>query len=215
VTFPSPYAAYFRSMVAEISGLPATWPLAPQIFLSDDDRDEAARVLRLAGISPAAPFLACCLTTRQKHGNWPVRSMISVLGEVQKKSDFQIVLAGSSDDAAALESYASELGGSVKVIAGKLSLRGFAALLERSNAVFTLDSGPRHVANAVGTSAIFARNMSHSEVEAGKYFDNETDIAPGGEYLNGAQIAVKAASTSAADIARIIVAAVRSGEMRA
>jgi ADP-heptose:LPS heptosyltransferase len=213
--FPSPYAGYFRSMVAEITGTIPTWPLAPQVFLTDDDRDEAARALRLAGINPDTSFLACSLTTRQKHGNWPVRSMISVLREVQKKSDFQIVLTGSNDDAAALESYASELGGGIKVLAGKLSIRGFAALLERSNAVFTLDSGPRHIANAVGASVIFARNMSHSEVEAGKYFDTETDIAPPGEYLNGAEIAVKAASTSAADIARIIVAAVRSGEARA
>jgi ADP-heptose:LPS heptosyltransferase len=215
VTFPSPYAAYFRTMVGEITGMPATWPLAPQIFLSDDDRDEAARSLRLTGINPTALLLTCCLTTRQKHGNWPVRSMISVLRELQKKSDSQIVLAGAAEDAAALDSYALELGGGVKVIAGKLSLRGFAALLERSNAVFTLDSGPRHIANAVGTSVIFARNMSHSEVEAGKYFDTETDIAPDGEYLNGAQIAVKAASTSTGDIARIISAAVGSGEKRA
>jgi ADP-heptose:LPS heptosyltransferase len=211
VKFPSPYAAYFRSMVANVTERAPTWPLAPQIFLSDDDRDEAARALRIAGINPAAPLLASCLTTRQKHGNWPSRWMISVLREVQTKTDCQIVLAGSKDDVAALDSYASELGTGVKVMAGKLSLRGFAALLERANAVFTLDSGPRHIANAVGTPAIFARNMSHSEIEAGKYFDTETDIAPGGEHLNGAEIAAKAAATSTVDVARIISAAVRSG----
>lgn len=215
VEFPSPYAAYFRSMVGEITGEAPNWPLAPQIFLSDDDRDEAALALRIAGITPDMSFLACSLTTRQKHGNWPVRSMISVLRESQLTSDFQIVLAGSPDDAAALNSVAEELGGGVKVIAGKLSLRGFAAMLERSNAVFTLDSGPRHIGNAVGTPVIFARNMSHSQVEAGKYCDTETDIAPSGEYLNGAEIAARAATTPTRDIARIISAAARSGETRA
>ena len=215
IEFPSSYAAYFRSMVAEVTNTAPDWSLAPQIFLSDDDRDEAAIGLRIARITPDMPFLACSLTTRQKRGNWPVRSMISILREAKAMSDFQIVLCGPLDDAPDLQSFAAELGGEVKVIAGTLSLRGFAALLERSATVFTLDSGPRHIGNAVGTHVIFARNLSHSQVEAGQYCGTETDIAPEGEYLNDAEIAAVAAKVPPRDVARIISAAVRSGETRA
>jgi ADP-heptose:LPS heptosyltransferase len=210
IEFPSPYPAYFRSMVGDICGAAPTWPLAPQIFVSDDDRDEAALALRLAGIMPGAPLLACSLTSRQHHGNWPVRSMISVLREARSASDFQIALCGSRDDAPLLMSLAAGLGEGVKVMAGKLSLRGFAALLELSNALFTLDSGPRHIGNAVGTRVVFARNMSASQIETGKYCATETDIAPSGEYLNDSEIETLAGRFSPTDAAKIISAAVRS-----
>jgi ADP-heptose:LPS heptosyltransferase len=126
-----------------------------------------------------------------------------------------IVLCGTAGDRERLNAAATTLGGRVYVAAGDLSLRGFGAFLRECTALFTLDSGPRHLGNAVGTRVLFARNMGHSQVEAGKYCATETDIAPDGEYLSDAAIQRVAAGTPVASFARRLVETVRHGEAQA
>ena len=62
------------------------------------------------------------------------------------------------------------------VVAGSLQWLEFAELLRRCDAVFCMDSGPRHLSNAVGTPVAFARNLAFADIEAGEYCANETDL---------------------------------------
>jgi len=95
-----------------------------------------------------------------------------------------VVLCGAPADAAELATAARQLSFPVQVLAGGLGLRAFAAFLPRCSALLTLDSGPRHLGNAAHIPVLFARNLSHSMVEAGKYCDTEIDLAPPLEYLS-------------------------------
>ncbi len=215
IEFPSPFPAYFRSMVAGITREQATWPLIPQIFLNDADYADGR--LAFDSIAPRRdkPMLACALTARQGQGNWPLNSMISVIREARKLADFTVLLSGVKADVEQLNGVARELQGDVRVMAGEVSLRGFAALLTHCAALFSLDSGPRHIANAVGTPVVFARNLWASAVETGKYCDNETDIVPPGEYLTEEQIADLAALTPVAAAAKVLASTVAAGASRA
>ncbi len=216
MVFPSPYAGYFRSMVAATIGRFPDWSLTPQIFLDESDRAEAQGTLLKAGVAADdLPLLACSLTTRQHHGNWPVESMLSVIREARNNTEFRLLLCGAPGDSTQLRTIAERLEGDVRVLAGRVSIRGYAALLERCAAQFCLDSGPRHIANAVGTRVVFARNMSHSRVEAGTYCDTETDITPGGEYQTDAEIQAAAARMSTTKAARVLSDAIQSGALRA
>jgi ADP-heptose:LPS heptosyltransferase len=197
IEFPSPYAAYFRAIVASTTGLPADWSLRPQVFPHDDAAREADAVME--GLSPDLPVVACVLTTRQKHGNWPASFVVDVLRECRQGIPFRVAFCGSTGDLPALTAFASQYPYENAIVAGKLSILGFASFLARCRALVTLDSGPRHLGNAAGIPVVFARNLSHSQVEAGRYCDSETDIAPAGEYLTDQEIArVAAASSSAA-----------------
>lgn len=212
IDFPSPYAGYFRTMVGALTGRNPDWSLTPEIFLDESDASEAQRVFASNGVTGARPVVACSLTTRQARGNWPVDFMVRALNEAREAAEMDVVLCGSHGDRDRLNAICADLGGSVYVVAGELSLRGFAAFLRKCAALFTLDSGPRHLGNSVGTRVLFARNMSHSQVEAGKYCATETDIAPDGEYLSDAQIQRVAASASVSECARRLIETIRASK---
>lgn len=214
IEFPSPFAGYFRSLVSDVIGRTPDWSLTPEIFLDEVASSEAQRVIAALRLSGARPVVACCLTTRQPHGNWPVDFMVAAIAEARNATDVDIVLCGSPDDRDRLNAIAAKLGGRVYVAAGDLSLRGFAAFLRECTALFTLDSGPRHMGNAVGTRVLFARNLSHSRIEAGKYCATETDIAPDAEYLNDAEIQRLAAATPVSKFASALIEVIQPSHRR-
>jgi ADP-heptose:LPS heptosyltransferase len=193
IDFPSPYAAYFRNIVSAVTGRPPDWSLRPQVFPDGESTQLADAIYR--EISGGLPVIACVLTTRQAHGNWPAKYLLEILREARKQRAFTVAFCGAPGDARILGDITASYQHEKSIVAGRLPLLSFAAFLGRCAALLTLDSGPRHLGNAMSTPVIFARNMSHSRVEAGAYCDTETDIAPGGEYLNDQEIETAAAST--------------------
>ena len=121
--------------------------------------------------------------------------MIEILREARKQRTFTGAFYGAPGDAHTLSEITASYQHEKSIAAGRLPLLSFAAFLRRSAALLTLDSGPRHLGNAMSVPVIFARNMSHSRVEAGAYCETETDIAPGGEYLSDQEIEIAAANT--------------------
>jgi ADP-heptose:LPS heptosyltransferase len=214
IDFPSPFAGYFRALVGDVIGRAPDWSLTPEIFLDEVASSEAQRVIGALGLSGERPVVACCLTTRQPHGNWPVEFMVAAIAEARNATDMDIVLCGSSGDRERLNAIAANLGGRVHVTAGDLSLRSFGAFLRECTALFTLDSGPRHLGNAVGTRVLFARNLSHSRIEAGTYCATETDIAPESEYLSDTEIQRLAAATPLSTFANPLIEAIRPSKRR-
>ncbi len=183
ISFPSPYPAYFRGLVADVANCEANWALQPRVFPDEGDIVSATTVWREYGFDDRA-VVACSLTTRQASGNWPASHLLAALEAARARTDFEVVLCGAAADTAELERAARQLPFSVNVLAGRLGLRAYAAFLSRCSALLTLDSGPRHLGNAARIPVLFARNLSHSRIEAGKYNDNEIDLAPAVEYLS-------------------------------
>ena len=184
IQFPRPYAAYFREMVADLTDHPPDWPLQPRVYPNSADKEAAARVRGELGLADSARVVACALTTRQASGNWPRSHLLAALESARSEIEFEVVLIGGPQDSAELEGVARELSFPVRVLAGKLGLRAMVAFLSRCSALLTLDSGPRHMGNAAGIPVLFARNLSHSREEAGKYCATEIDLAPPIEYLS-------------------------------
>lgn len=184
IRFPSQYPVYFQTMVAEIGGVAPDWKLRPRVYPSDDDHSAAAAALDSSGLSSDAEIVVCSLTTRQAAGNWPRSHLIAALEAAHAQRKFDVVLTGGPNDGAELDTAASELSFPARVLSQPLGLRAFTAFLSRCSVLLTLDSGPRHLGNAAGIPVLFARNLSHSRVEAGKYCETEIDLAPRLEYLS-------------------------------
>jgi ADP-heptose:LPS heptosyltransferase len=116
------------------------------------------------------------------------------------------VLTGTSADSGRLTTLAATLGFPSHIVAGALNIRAFGAFLNKCDALLTLDSGSRHIGNAVGIPVLFLRNPSVSHIESGAYCATETDLAPAVEYLSGEEVqraaatfSVEAAAQSLAD----------------
>ena len=187
--FPNSYASYFRTMVAAAIERSADWSLRPRLHPSADDENQAAGFFRRLGLNSDKPVLACSLGTRQARGNWPEEVLLAIVENARSRIDFDIVFTGVESDATRLQAIAEGFRFPAKVLAGKARLLSFAAFLKRCTALLTLDSGPRHIGNAMGVPVLFARNLSHSMQEAGAYCETETDIAPPVEYLDDADVA--------------------------
>lgn len=170
-------------MAGAVIDKPADWALRPRLYPSADDEQQADSFWSRFRFDGSKPVVACSLRTRQAAGNWPEEVLLSVLEQARRQLEFEIVFTGAASDADDLREVASGFPFTAHVLAGRSGLLTFAAFLNRCSALLTLDSGPRHIGNAMGIPVIFARNLSHSKIEAGKYCETETDLAPSVEYL--------------------------------
>lgn len=203
--FPDSYAGYFRSMVAHVTRRPGDWPLRPRVYPTAADEARAMLLRDAFGLSASRPVVACSLRTRQAQGNWPEEILVALLKAARQQLEFDVVLTGSAADAGALKSLAGTLPFPAHVLAGEAKLLEFAAFLSHCTVLLALDSGPRHIGNAVGIPVLFARNLSHSKAEAGAYCAGEIDLAPDAEYLSAAETEAVARRQSVGKLANTLL----------
>ncbi len=208
--YPRPYAAYTRALVAAVAGEHEDWPLDPQVYPGLRDEEDAVAARRELELHDGTPVVVCTMTVRQREtAVWPAERFIETLALAARHTPMQVVLCGSADDAPYLQQAAARAPRSLscRVLAGRLGLLGFAAFVRRCDAVLATDSGPRHIANAVGTPVVFIRSLNVSQVEAGAYCATETDAAPDGEFLSLALQRQKLAALRPADVSPLVARA--------
>ena len=183
INYPQPYSAYFRDLVAQVTGYAADWPLRPVIFTTEYDDLLAANTWNGQAFDSAKPVLACFVTTRQPTGVWPAEYFGETLSLLSNRHHVQILLCGAPSDEEKLLNLKKQHHLNCPVLAGQLSLRALVAFLRRCDAVLSTDSGSRHLANAAGVPVFFFRNLRSSRVETGVYCDTEFDLAPDAEFV--------------------------------
>jgi len=185
IRYPQPFAAYFRDYVAALAGQGVTEPLRPELHVTPAAEEEAENAFRRLEPANSKPVVAFFLTSRQPAELWPAENYATLFKQLGAHLSVRIVLLGSPDDRVFLEGIASRTEPDMHVpVCTALSLPGLAAFLKRCSLVVAKDSGPRHMANAVGTPLLFFRNTTFSQVEAGIYCPNEFDLTPPGEFLD-------------------------------
>ena len=209
VTTPrASWPAEIRAMVGVVTGAESADPLRPRMYLNSVDVTDAASEWSSLPYTDATFTIACTATTRQQLGALPHSLLSGILRCVLEQAPgARIVLTGTHADAPALTAMAAALGPRALVSAGRMQLRTFAAFLGLCDAFVGTDSGPRHLANAAGIPVFFVRNMAVPEIEAGRYCDTETDIAPPGQYLRQSEILRKLGAVDHRPVASAVVAA--------
>lgn len=185
--YPRPFPAYTRALVAAITGMSDDWSLQPRVYPGPADEHEAGAAWHEMALDDGQPVVACTMTVRQRDtAIWPAERFLETLDLVARRRPMHVVLCGSASDGPYLTRAAAQAPASLSchVMAGRLGLLGLAAFLQRCDALLAPDSGPRHIANAVGTPVVFLRSLSVSQGEAGVYCETETDMSPDGEFLS-------------------------------
>ena len=134
-------------------GIPADTPIPePRFQLDDKGLQEAENLL------PARPkpLLAVCFSSRWESKNWSISFMAEALDKaVEAMPQLDIFLLGADGDWRMGEELLQNTHSAKPVnLAGKTSFHGLAALLSRSSAMFTVDSGPMHLAAALGIPCV-------------------------------------------------------------
>lgn len=122
---------------------------------------------RRAGNTHLAPYgkptIACCFGTKMQAKDWEISNWKQLVARLSGAlPNWRLAIIGSADELERAEACATRWEGPVANLCGRLSPRESAAVLENCAVFVGHDSGPMHLASAVGTPcvAIFsARNL--------------------------------------------------------
>ena len=139
-------------------------PLPPKLEISAVEIRQAEDALlsdardNAQGAAPNQPLILLGLNPGAEYGpakRWPAASFAAVARGVSRRHGNSLWLAfGGAGDWALCDEVARLAGGGVLNLAGKTSLRQLMALLKLCRVVLTNDTGPMHVAAALGTPVV-------------------------------------------------------------
>ena len=131
-------------------------PLAPQLFVLPEEIEAARKKFGLEKI--AQPVFG--LNPGAEYGpakRWPVERFIAAAKEIQQRTNCAWILFGGKGDLQLCGRIESETKNSklkIQNLCGKTSLRELMALMKICRVVLTNDTGPMHVAAALGTPVV-------------------------------------------------------------
>jgi len=113
----------------------------------------------LSALNVSGPFVAFKPVRGLRRGaHWPAATFAEIGDALGSEFGLPVVLVGSPDEVDAIEAIADRMRRPHAIAAGRTNLSTLEALLSRATAFVGLDSGPAHIAAALGvpTLAIFA-----------------------------------------------------------
>ncbi len=135
----------------EVAGLVGASPvmLEPQITVTRRDLDESCAALP----ETDRPFAVLHPGASDPRRRWPGERFAAV-GDTLAKAGCQVVIAGIPEEQGAVDAVVQNMSEPVQNLSGRLSLHGLTGLLARAALLVANDSGPRHLAEAVGTPTV-------------------------------------------------------------
>ena len=144
----------YLNLTAALGAYPE--PLAPQLFVTQQEVEAVKIKFGLEKIT--APIFG--LNPGAEYGpakRWPVEKFVAAAKEIQLRTNCVWILFGGKNDqplTAQIESAIHNPQSAIFNLAGKTSLRELMALLKICRVVSTNDTGPMHVAAALGTPVV-------------------------------------------------------------
>ena len=137
----------FLEVVSLAGARPVT--IEPRLCVVERDRREAARVRPPDG----RPLVVLHPGVGSPDRRWPARRFAAV-GDALAREGARIVVTGSSDETELVATVCRAMAEPAEPTAGALSICGLAGLLERASLVVANDTGPLHLAGAVGAATV-------------------------------------------------------------
>jgi ADP-heptose:LPS heptosyltransferase len=177
-----PLAVQFREYCNQLTSSESEIPVVPRVYPSIQDHKRAGELFER--LNPGClKVVALFVTDRQPNSLWPIQSYKTLLSKLAGEYQLKPLLLGAANERSYLKRFEESLGMPQLLVEESLNPLELAAFLKLCTLVITKDSGPRHLANAVGTPVIFFRSLSHRWKEASVYCDTEWDLCPEDELV--------------------------------
>jgi lipopolysaccharide heptosyltransferase II len=85
---------------------------------------------------------------------WSDESFVELARDVSERHSLHVLIVGASEDRAALDHLALSIGNTATSLAGRTSLKELAAIFGMAEFAVTVDTGPMHLAAAMGTTTV-------------------------------------------------------------
>ncbi|MBN2564881.1 MAG: lipopolysaccharide heptosyltransferase II [Candidatus Eisenbacteria bacterium] len=139
--------------VVEPIGATADDP-SPRLYLSDEERRDAEELLSAVGLASGRALAALAPGANWLLRRWPPERFGALARWLVDRHGLATVIVGSRDDVGLAETVVRASGGAATSLAGRTSLRVAAAVAARASVFVGNDSGPLHMAAAVGTPVV-------------------------------------------------------------
>ncbi len=127
----------------------------PHLSVDSEARQQVEQLLQQEGIQADKTLIACHVSSNNGQSKrWPVPYWATLIDRLVREESVQIVLTGAPNDIPLVTEVLRRTHEQVYNLAGKTSLTQLAALYSRADLLITGDSGPMHIAAAVGTPLI-------------------------------------------------------------
>ncbi|RMG58898.1 MAG: glycosyltransferase family 9 protein [Deltaproteobacteria bacterium] len=156
-------------------------PCGEGLFLRTPEEFEkrADKILRSIGVDGREKILGIHPGASTEKKRWGAENFSFVAREAAKRG-VRVVVFGSSGEKDLCERIVRDSGEGAISLAGKTTLGELVALIERCSLLLTNDTGPLHIATAVGTKAV--------EISLGEAYFRETGPYGEGHYVFEASI---------------------------
>ena len=142
-----PEVLRYLELAALVGAAPAG--LAPRLAVVDADFEEADGLLPAGG----GPLVVVCPGATDPRRRWPAERFAAVAAALVGEGA-RVLVTGDGRDGGLGAEVARGAGAGVYDVSGRLSLRGLVGVLARAAAVVANDSGPLHLAAAVGAPTV-------------------------------------------------------------
>jgi ADP-heptose:LPS heptosyltransferase len=121
-----------------------------------------AEIMAKVDVQPTACFVVVAPGAGVPKRMWPAKHFREICRRFAEQTPFTVLLSGSDAEVKLCQQIASGLGERIKVSAGILSVPEIVTLLSRSKLFVGNDSGPGHIAGALGIPTISLHIQSRS-----------------------------------------------------
>ena len=158
--WPTPLNSEHRSKVyfdllRRASGIGVDY-VRPKLFMDEHDTRESAALLEGYGIAENDDYAVVAFRAVAESRRWGAQNYRELIRRLSDDYDLKVVLVGSEKDRKTGDELVDGPGGEEVIanLAGKTSLRELAAICSRARVFVGNDSGPAHLAAAVGAPLV-------------------------------------------------------------
>ncbi|MBK7140568.1 MAG: glycosyltransferase family 9 protein [bacterium] len=122
----------------------------PKIFLTEEDAHQALELLAARGVEAGTPYAVIAFQSVAESRRWGLEKYTELVKRLRKFHNLQTMLVGGEADQRAGETIVQDAAAGAINLAGKTTLRETAAIMAGAKVFIGNDSGPAHLAAAVG-----------------------------------------------------------------
>ena len=134
----------------------------PQLWLGDAERVAARKIFDQQSLSVNSNVVIALFPGASlAHKTWPAENYAELIDRLHHRFDAKFIICGASGDADAASHVLRKIGGQVVNLTGRTSLTQLAAVLESCDLYIGNDTGPLHMAVAVGIPTLGIMGGGH------------------------------------------------------
>jgi predicted lipopolysaccharide heptosyltransferase III len=126
----------------------------PQLWLTPEEKNSADQLLDELGIQRLQPMVILQPGARYWFKAWPPERFAELADRLTSQSGYQVLIGGSGQDIDLAQQIRQMAKSSPIIMAGRTTIKQFAAIAKKSALFVGSDSGAMHIASAVGTPVV-------------------------------------------------------------